>query len=458
MTDQVKNVMIGCFVVVGLALSVWILMFLEPTAGDGSLILRVRFPSIEKVGIGTRVTFAGRHVGEVVAIRQISNAREEEVDSVGNVYTYELFLQVDSSVKVYHTDDIGIHTSGLLGEKSISIVPNPPKAGESLRLVSDEVIYAKAPGSVEETITKFISLAYKAEETMDHVIKLIENNNQEIFFTIKAARNTIQHLDESIEYANEIDLLGSTKKAADAFASTLEKVGTQLQVMEEEGTVKELTAVVRNAKEITDVINQPEQLAAIVENIRSFSEGFKNLEGKVSRSWISMEKSFTDIAQTAGNLRDITQTGKEITESAKVLVQKVERGEGDLGKLLNREDLYFSAKGIMGKMSTVMNDVNHYGLLFHLDKGWQRQRTKRMNVLVNLQTPAQFKDFFEEEVDQISTSLARVAMLMDRMDESNQDSTYTQDFKRGFVELMRQVEALEEVLKIYNQELIEIIE
>jgi phospholipid/cholesterol/gamma-HCH transport system substrate-binding protein len=455
MTDQVKNAMIGSFVLLAIVLSVWVLMFLDPSAGDGGLTLRVRFPGIEKIGIGTRVTFAGRHVGEVVAIREISNARVEEVDSLGNVYSYELFLEVDSRVKVFHTDDIGIHTSGLLGEKSIAIVPNPPKQGEELRLVSNEVIYAKAPGSVEETINKFISLAYKAEETMDHVISLIQNNNEEIAFTIKAVRSTIQNLDETIDYVKEVDLVGSSKHAADSFAKTMEKVGTQLDVMEKENLLAEVSSVVRNTKEITEALNKPEEIDGIVENIQKFSAGFSELEGKVSRSWETMEKSFGDIGQTAKNIRDITETGKKVAESAHRIVHNVEMGEGDLGKLLNREDLYFTAKGIMGKMGTIMNDVNHYGLLFHLDKGWQRQRTKRMNLLVNLQTPAQFRDYFEEEVDQISTSLARVSMLMERMDEGQQESAYAQDFKRGFTELMRQVKAMEEVLKIYNQELIE---
>ena len=136
-------------------------------------------------------------------------------------------------------------------------------------------------------------------------------------------------------------------------------------------------------------------------------------------------------------------------------MMNLREGKGDLGKLLMREDLYFQAQGIFSKVSTVMNDVNHYGLLFHLDKGWQRARTKRMNLLNEIETASQFRQYFESEVDQITTSLSRVSMLLELAQNKPEKIEGQQEFMKGFSDLLRQVQLLESGLKIYNEEYFE---
>ena len=125
MIDYMKNMLIGLFVVVACALIVGIILFLEPSVGDGKEKLIVRFSNINGLSLGTRVMFAGKPVGEVVAIEQIPHAREQPTDELGQVYFYQLVLNIDSSVHVYNTDEITVQTSGLLGEKSIAIVKKP---------------------------------------------------------------------------------------------------------------------------------------------------------------------------------------------------------------------------------------------------------------------------------------------------------------------------------------------
>src|SRR5688572_2913484 len=109
-----KNMMIGAFVLGAAALVVFILLFLHPSLGDESQILYVRFADIDKVNIGTRVTFAGRAVGEVKEIKLIEKERGGPSDDFGHLYMYELKLAVDSHLKVYDTDEVALRTSGLL--------------------------------------------------------------------------------------------------------------------------------------------------------------------------------------------------------------------------------------------------------------------------------------------------------------------------------------------------------
>lgn len=454
MNERTTNALIGIFVISAVVLAIAVLMFLEPSAGDGGSILRVRFPNIEKIAIGTRVTFAGRHVGDVKEIIQVSNAREESSDLYGNVYAYELVLQVDSSVEVYDTDEISIHTSGLLGERSIAITPNPPKKGRALRSLKNEVMYARSPSTFEETMNKFTSLALKTGETMEQVSSLIASNNEDISSTIKSLRGAIENLDESVEYVQRIDLLGSAKRSSDMFTEAMEKVGRQLDVLEKEKFFLEASGAVRNMNKITEAVNKPEILLEIIQNVKNLSVRFNGLEGKISHSLSVFDQTLSDVSFVAKNMRDMTKEGKNIVSQVGEIVSNVTQGKGDLGRILYEDNLYVTAKGVMSKVTTIMNDINHYGLLFHLDKGWQRQRTKRMNVLLNLHTPKQFRSFFEKEVDQISTSLSRVSMLLERADQKKGRKDNERAFRRGFAELLRQINTLKDILEVYNQELL----
>jgi len=109
MGEQTKNMLIGVFVIAACGVIIWLIMFLKPTVGDGKQTLYVRFSNVNQINVGTRVLFAGKPVGEVVAIDQIYGARKKPIaDVLGEIYYYQLVLKVDSSVRVYDTDEITI--------------------------------------------------------------------------------------------------------------------------------------------------------------------------------------------------------------------------------------------------------------------------------------------------------------------------------------------------------------
>ena len=446
MNEQLKNALIGFFILTASTLTIAVLLFLQPSVGDGQTILRVRFPNIEKISVGSRVTFAGRHVGQVEEIRQVRDARQEVADLYGNVYAYELVLRVDSSVEVFDTDDISIHTSGLLGERSISIRPNAPQKGRSLKRVNEDIIYAKAPSSVEETMSRFSSLALKAGQTLDEVSKLIASNNEEISHTIRSFRDTAQHLDKNMNYIEKIDLFGAFKKASDRFADAMDKINRQMDVLEKEDFFTHASLLTQNVKSITNAINKPEALQAILRDVQLFSSRLKSLQEGLGDSMENFNGTLSEISVMAHNLREISTTAHQWSAKVQAMLDHISSGKGDLGRLIYDDNLHFAARGMMRKLHTVVNDVNHYGLLFHLDKGWQRQRTKRMNILGRLESPQQFRSFFNEEVDQISTSLARVSKLVEQGKESK--SFPMPELKR----LLQEISDLKEIIEILQEE------
>jgi phospholipid/cholesterol/gamma-HCH transport system substrate-binding protein len=113
MNDPIKNILIGLFVFAAGILVVFVILFLHPTVGDDAQTLRVRFANIDKVSVGTRVTYGGKPVGEVVEIRDIEDQKDaRKAGKDGFVYIYELVLQLDSKVNTYNTDQVSLRTSG----------------------------------------------------------------------------------------------------------------------------------------------------------------------------------------------------------------------------------------------------------------------------------------------------------------------------------------------------------
>lgn len=453
--ERIQTLLIGIFVVASLAVGSWLLLFLSPETGDGSQTIYVRFTDIDKVTIGTRVTFGGQPIGEVLEIRQVPDARLQKSGLGDDVYIYELKLSIDSSVTVFNTDSITVRTSGLLGEKSISIMPRKPRRSvESFPINQNHVLRAEGGGSVEEALLELEGLATKAGTALDEIIDLIEANNKDINLAIKSMYQSLSAFSIFMERLNELDVPGSFDQAAERFTVTIDKLSTQLAIVEERDLMNKISNTTEHIESVVAAIDQPENLSSIITNVRQLSEGLGKLQERVNGSWDKVDNTLEDFAAAGKNTRELTEDAKASAQRIIGLANQIADGEGSIGRLLNSDDFYLRVTSVMSKLETIMNDVNHYGILFHLDKGWQRQRVRRMNLLQDISNAQQFRDYFEEEVDQINASLSRVSMLLQRGEHGRLEDC-DERFKGVFADLLRQVDGLESALKLYNSSLTE---
>lgn len=380
MVDQFKNMMIGIFVVAAFAIIVFMMLFLHPNLGDEGKTFRVRFADIDKITPGTRVTFAGKPVGEVVNIHEIHNG--ERVEHNGIIYIYELELAIDSLTEVYTTDIFMARTSGLLGEKSVEITPQLLKKDEQYIPIAHQVIYASETGSVESTLKQFNGLSDRMEVALNGFIETLD---------VLRKGQMWEHLNDAV-------------KQIDTIAIALNESKIWL------GANK----VIHNINSITSSVNDPEKLGKIVENIYNVSSSGVNL------------------------------------------FAQIEQGQGSLGRMLVTDEFYLGTTSLLSKAEVVLNDINHYGLLFHQDKGWQRLRARRLNLLHTLSTPQEFRNYFNDEIDSIATSLERVSMVIEEV-ECLPNCSLWQDpcYIKVYAELLRRVATLEEYLQMYNQQVVD---
>lgn len=362
MSTAIKNLLVGIFILSAIAILMALILFVKPTIGDGKQTLHVRFSDIGSLSVGTRVLFGGRPVGEVVAMEEIADARQQPTDELGRVYFYQLTLHIDSSVKVYNTDEISIQRSGLMGEKSIAITPKAPPKGVTPRQIAEQPVYANSVDSFESALLDFSDLSATVEETFQAVGDWVKTNGDQVAGTVQFA------------------------------GMAMEGIGAAMEQLERGDTFRNAGSVMKHLKSATR----------------------------------SVDLACDDVA----------------------------KGKGTLGRMIVDEDLYLQMNAILTKADHLMNAVNHYGLLFHLNKQWQRARLKRISSLNALTTPGHFQAYFQGEVDEINASMSRISMLVEKAKETPHREVLLSsfEFKRDFAQLLRKVNELSDNLRLYNQQ------
>lgn len=415
MADQYKNMMIALFICAAAGIITFILLFIHPTVGDERKMLWIYFSDIDKVNVGTRVTYGGKAVGEVVAIHPLEGEKDHRLVRNGQVYLYAVELRVDSGVHIFSSDEVTLRTSGLLGEKSVAIIPQPPAEGVPLRDIEHEKIYAKETRSVEETLNEFKKIATKIEQVLDNVNRIVEQLDSDgTFHNIAHIASNVSDISMALNHPEQLsDIIGNIHTLSHRAVGSWDTVNIALA---------DIAHTASNAKMISSAINQPERLHGIVDNTYQLSHNLCVASPKLD-----------------------------------AIIDEIYRGEGTVGKLVMGDELYLRVTSLLNKGEVIANDINHYGLLFNLDKGWQRLRARRMNLLARLSTPQEFRNYFNDEIDQITTSLSRVEMIVERNSSLYPCGLLLDDneFAKVYAGLLRRVEGMEEALKMYNQQLVD---
>lgn len=397
MTERWKNILIGTFVAAALSIVVAFVLFLKPTVGDGHKLLKARFTNIAGINKGTRVTYAGKPVGDVVSIQEVPNARLEP-DDLGRIFTFQLTMRVDSATSVFTTDEISIRTTGLMGERLIAIVPKSPAQGKLLQPVSNEILYANSIDPFDNTLNHMARVASRAESSFALFDTWFQQTAPALLSSTVGLTEATRSLMALLNEVKDLNLAGSLSNSLNHFSDILRQV-------RDENVVSNLGTLIKNA----------------------------------GASVSSMNGDGSDLI---GNLKQLTG---DLT-----------KGTGTFSRFIKGDDFYLRLNSLMSKSETLMNDINHYGILFQYNKQWQRMRTKKIHLLNALDTPQDFKTYFEGEIDSINTSLGRIGSLLERAEEDPEREKIVRSdpFKRDFAILLRQVQALNETLKLYNQDLV----
>ncbi len=385
MANQLKNMLIGLFVIIASFLIIGIILFIKPSVGDGKQTIKVRFNNINGISVGTPVTYAGRSIGEVADITQIIDAREQAVNEFGQVYPYLLTVKIDSAYTIWSTDEITVQTQGLLGEKYVSIIPKPKKPNQPSHIInSKDIIYADASDLLESAMNEISLLSQKVEEALNVVIDWVHKYGDTLGSAIHSLDVTISEAGITLKDFNKLGIIYNIKDAVKNFSNTFAQVDQTISSLRQDGFFENLSGIATNVDHIT------------------------------------------------GSIKD---------------------GKGTLGKIIEEDGLYLQVNALMAKANMLITDINQYGLLFQYNNQWQRNRAKLMSETARIKDSKAFQAYMDSQVNQINATLERMSLLTNRL--STEQLAESPKFQKKFRELMGQLDAIQNEIKLYNQELLD---
>ena len=195
------------------------------------------------------------------------------------------------------------------------------------------------------------------------------------------------------------------------------------------------------------------------ETFRVVGNWVKEYGSEVASTLRSAGSSMQEIDQAvaAYNQSGMINDASSVMQNLRSATTDVAQGNGTIGKLITGDGLYLQLNAIISKASTLINDLNNYGLLFQLNKQWQRTRLQKINLLNALDTAQGFRTYFQNEVNDINVSMSRISMLIQRAEDSleSREILKSNAFRKDFADLLQRCDELSDNLRLYNQQLSE---
>lgn len=298
-----KEIKIGAIVIFAVAAFIWGVNFLK--SRDIFLQEKTCFAYYKKVdGLVTSnpVYLSGIKIGYVKNVEFVSNNSSEV--KVTLVFNNKINIPKNSIAKIYSAD--------LMGSRAIQII-----MGDSKELLAEnDVLKSEIEADLKEEIKRqVVPLKLKAEELMSSfdsvliAIKLVFNENTRknltySFENIKISLDNIKHMTYNVD---------------------------------------------------TLVTNQRNRLSQIIVNFESISHNIRNNNDKISNI-ISNFSTLSDTLARSNISQTINTTNKALADVASIM-NKINKGEGSLGMLINNDSLYNNLQSSAKNLDLLLIDL-----------------------------------------------------------------------------------------------------
>ncbi len=297
-------------ILVLIALAIVMVMILNLEEGLGVLSRKTQFRAMvghtQGLKVGSPVLMNGVNIGNVHKIEIAQNAPQVEI-----------IFAIKREVAQHIREDasINIRALGLLGDKYLEIIPGTP----SRPLLEPGSLLT---GRVETDIT---SLASGASATIENVNAALQEVQRALAAITKGEGTTGRLVNDPELYERSKRVLENLEKAAEKSLALLDRVEHG------EGTVGKLVT----DKELYTRANQA------VQELTELANRLNNQNG------------------TLAKLADPTLYAKldSLTARGELLLEKIERGEGTVGKLVTRDDLYTRTDKLLTEVEEFVADV-----------------------------------------------------------------------------------------------------
>lgn len=279
--------------------------------------LFVDFDSPGWLTTGAMVKVSGVEAGKVKSIAFVGG----EYDPVAKHRVYvRLELRIAEKFKKFIHEDAQFFVSsqGVLGEQYIEIIPG---TYEKPYLEDGSVVMGVNPPRLELALAK----GYTIIETLE---KIVSSNRPAIESAIMSIRGILETTDTTLkEHRGDIsDVIMNIKETSNE--AKLLVAGARKKYVDN----PKIDRIIANAESITHKVDQNAE--PILKSARTTLDGVGNIAGNIDKTDIEEIKSAIKHISLASNKVD------NIMGKVQKIVDRVEKGEGNIGALLKDEELF----------------------------------------------------------------------------------------------------------------------
>ncbi len=286
------------------------------------------FSSATGIGKGTDVTMAGIKIGHVEKIKLVNGMAE-------------VYMSINEEYKVYPQYVASIKSLSLLGESVISITPVSGVSPRPVGSLNNEIVKSQlTPQSMADLISKFSETANNLEELSASLKKSLGTRTSQK--NIKAILANISQLSKNLNV-----LVYQNQRNVDIILSNFASISKHINGL----TIANEAAITRTIHNFDAITaNLRKELPEITKNIGGLS---KNLNSIVSKNKGNINESLANINKDTKKL--------ELTlNQIYGISSKINKGQGTLGKLVNRNEVYNNLNGSLKGINNLVGGMNQF--------------------------------------------------------------------------------------------------
>ncbi|MEM9820892.1 MAG: MlaD family protein [Bacteroidota bacterium] len=289
-----------------------------------STLLHVDYEQVDQLSASSPVFINGFRVGIV-----------SKVYLLENMSTIHVILNIDNGVNIHKDAVAEIVSSSIMGGKAIRIVENRPCEGQNCAQNGDQ-LRGRTVGMLNSMVP---------QQDMQNYLTFVKDNLGEVFDTLNA----------KLRDPDPNNTIGQSIRDLQASLANLRSTTDQVNGLMLASTGK-INRTLGNFEAISNTVAaNTEAIDSILNNAQAFSGQLNDLDLKalMSQADSTMGNANTAVAQ----LNKTLQSADLAMASVQDLLQKVKSGEGNIGLLLNDDQLYHNLNSMSVQLDTFLNNL-----------------------------------------------------------------------------------------------------
>lgn len=294
-------------------------------------------------------------------------------DTFAGGKTRVLYALSDDAMGLLNDSDINI--AGVVVGKLAKVELDKGKAKMTLNIWKDVDVFENAKiEKVMESMLGTYVLALdpgtsdtKKLEEFEYIKNVVSSSG--INGAMDKASLMMEKATEAISILTTEENQGKLNKIIDVLSRTAENTSQSF-----EGSMKLLLVTLKNMSEITHKINvrsesEMDKLSKILENTVALTDRMNSLmkdnDSEISETMTALRDSLKLISEELKASRGAMQNLRDISDNVNQITDKVAKGEGNIGKIINDDKLYNDITKISDKLTDYIDTT--LGMQIHVD-------------------------------------------------------------------------------------------